>query len=177
MKTRNPIAAFPGSPALDGCHCQTTSLAKIYRFHGHPLSEEMLLGLGAGMGFIYWRMKSRPETGAGDFVFIGCRGNNKHFFTDVGRRTGVGIEVRTSSSAKKAEAVLLDSLSKREPMMLFGDMAYLPLVRFSARLSFRRPRLHGLRVGRPGDRPRLGYGPGRLGRQEGLLCAAQARGA
>jgi len=75
------LDAFPGCTALDGYHCVTSSLAEIFRFHGDPLSEEMLLGLGAGMGVIYWRMKL---PGAPDYVFIGGRGNTRDFFTDVG---------------------------------------------------------------------------------------------
>jgi hypothetical protein len=35
-------------PALDGYHCQTNSLAKIFHYRGDPLSEDMLLGLGGG---------------------------------------------------------------------------------------------------------------------------------
>ena len=126
MKTKTAITPFPRCPALDGYHCQTTSLAKIYRFYGHPLSEEMLLGLGAGLGFIYWRMKGKDDIGAGDAVFVGCRGNNKDFFTDIGRRTGVGITVSATASAKKAGTELMEKLDRREPAMVFGDMAYLP---------------------------------------------------
>ncbi len=54
-KIQPDLEPFPNCPALDGCHCVTNSLAKIFHHAGHPLSEEMLLGLGAGMGFIYWR--------------------------------------------------------------------------------------------------------------------------
>lgn len=43
---------FNNCPALDGYHCQTNSLAKIFHHYNHPLSEDMILGLGAEMGFI-----------------------------------------------------------------------------------------------------------------------------
>ena len=65
------IEPFPNCPALDGCHCVTNSLAKIFNHSGHPLSEEMLLGLGAGMGFIYWQMKM----GMGTYL---CRRQRQH---------------------------------------------------------------------------------------------------
>jgi hypothetical protein len=116
------IKPFERCPALDGYHCQTNSLAKIFHYHGHSLSEDMLLGLGAGMGFIYWQM----QIGGGKAVFIGGRGNNKDFFSDVGRRTGVPVHVVTTSSAKKAESRLLERLAQKEPVMLFGDMGLLP---------------------------------------------------
>jgi hypothetical protein len=49
MKNGNStIKPFERCPALDGYHCQTNSLAKIFHYRGHPLSEDVLLGLGAG---------------------------------------------------------------------------------------------------------------------------------
>ena len=47
------IKPFNNCPALDGYHCQSNALAKIYHYNNCKLSEDMLLGLGAGMGFIY----------------------------------------------------------------------------------------------------------------------------
>jgi len=117
--TENNLNAFTNCPALDGYHCQTNSLAKIFHFNEHPLSEEMLLGLGAGMGYFYWHQK-------GTHPFVGGRGNVKNFFTDLGRRTGVKIEVRSTSSEKKAVSSLIEQLERKVPVMLYGDMGFLP---------------------------------------------------
>jgi hypothetical protein len=123
MELESDITPFDACPALDGYHCQTNSLAKIFYHADHPLSEEMLLGLGAGMGFIYWKMKMP----SGDpYVFIGGRGNTKAFFQDLGARTGVGIRSIATSSARKAQAALVMKLRRQEPVMLFGDMGFLP---------------------------------------------------
>jgi hypothetical protein len=119
---RSSLEPFPNCPALDGCHCVTNSLAKIFHHAKHPLPEEMLLGLGAGMGFVYWQMKM----GAGTSIFVGGRGNGKNFYKDLGSRIGVEIQEVTTSSAKKAEAALLDALERQEPVMLGGDMGFLP---------------------------------------------------
>jgi hypothetical protein len=135
MKTpsiRSAIEPFPNCPALDGCHCVTNSLAKIFHYAGHPLSEEMLLGLGAGMGFIYWQMKM----GAGIYIFVGGRANPKNFYQDLGSRTGVGIREISTSSAPKAEAALLQKLALREPVMLGGDMGFLPWFHFPEEYHF-----------------------------------------
>lgn len=113
------IAPFERCPALDGYHCVTNSLAKIYYHNNHPLSEDMLLGLGAGMGFIYWAPK-------GGYPFVGGRGNPKGFFADLGERTGVRITETSTASEKKAETALVERLKQREPVMVFGDMGYLP---------------------------------------------------
>ncbi|HEY9245571.1 MAG TPA: BtrH N-terminal domain-containing protein [Candidatus Methanoperedens sp.] len=116
------IESFKNCPAFDGYHCQTNSLAKIFHYYGHPISEEMLLGLGAGMGFIYWQMKIGKEK----HVFICGRGNQKNFFRDLGERIGVKINLVSTASARKAEISLLEKFAKQEPAMLFGDMGLLP---------------------------------------------------
>jgi len=116
------LEPFPGFSALDGCHCVTSSLARIFCHAGHQLSEEMLLGLGAGMGFVYWRMKFAGH----ETVFVGGRSNLKGFSQDLARRTGVAIHERQTSSAAKAEVELLRSLVARKPVMLGGDMGLLP---------------------------------------------------
>ncbi|MFB3896610.1 MAG: BtrH N-terminal domain-containing protein [bacterium] len=120
--TISSIQPFESCPAMDGYHCQTNALAKIYYHYDHPISEDMLLGLGAGLGFIYWQMKLGKE----NYVFVGGRGNMKNFFGDIGARTGVKIKPISTSSAKKAEAMLVSKLSQQEPVMVFGDMGFLP---------------------------------------------------
>jgi hypothetical protein len=126
------IASFPNCPALDGYHCVTNSLAKIFHHSGHPLSEDMLLGLGAGMGFIYWQMKM----GSGTYIFVGGRGNHKNFFKDIGGRTGVEVREITTSSAGKAEAAFLETLGQKRPVMLGGDMGFLPWLHLPAGYHF-----------------------------------------
>ena len=82
----------------------------------------MILGLGAGMGYIYWKMKMGDQ----DYVFIGGRANNKNFFENIGKRVGVKIQRFSTSSEKKAQKTLLDQLTLKHPAMLFGDMGFLP---------------------------------------------------
>jgi hypothetical protein len=119
MTKKQHIEAFDNCPALDGYHCQTNSLSKIFHYHNCPLSEDMLLGLGAGMGFVYWHQKGVPP-------FVGGRGNVKNFFQDLGNRTSVGIEVKSTTSEKKAESALVEKLSREIPVMVYGDMGFLP---------------------------------------------------
>ena len=116
---KNEIQPFNNCPALDGCHCQTNSLAKIFHHYKCSLSEDMLLGMGAGMGFIYWSQKGIPP-------FIGGRANVKTFFQDLGERTAVKIETKTTASEKKAEGILLEKLNNKEPVMVYADMGFLP---------------------------------------------------
>ena len=131
-KLSDDLQPFPNCAALDGCHCVTNSLAKMFHHAGHPVSEEMLLGLGAGIGFVYWQMKLGGEIS----VFVGGRANLKSFSQDVGRRTGVRIVEMRTGSAKRAEDVLLRSLEKKQPMMLGADMGFLPWFDFPAGYHF-----------------------------------------
>jgi hypothetical protein len=109
-------------------HCITGSLRHIYAFNGYPISEEMLLGLGTGVGFIYWHMK-------GALPFLGGRANIERPGVEglektVGRRTGVVVQSYRTGSAKRAEQRLLELLHATQPVMLILDMGYLPYFHF-----------------------------------------------
>ena len=51
---------FPGFRSLETHHCMTGSMRHVYEHNGYPISEELLLGLGAGVGFVYWHVKGSP---------------------------------------------------------------------------------------------------------------------
>ena len=36
-----------------GKHCITNSLKQVFRYYGKSISEEMLYGIGSGLGFVY----------------------------------------------------------------------------------------------------------------------------
>jgi hypothetical protein len=122
--TMKPI---PGFKSLPTHHCITGSMRHIYAFHDHPISEDMLLGLGAGLGFIYWHMKDTMP-------FLGGRANvgrsgEAGLEITSGQRTGVRVERHHTSSLRKAEGALLASLEAGEPVMLMVDMGFLPYLR------------------------------------------------
>jgi len=92
----------------------------VYAYNDHPVSEDMLLGVGAGVGFIYWHQK-------GMHPFMGGRGNPKPSIEEIaGRRTGVVIDPHSSSSGRKARKTLLDMLEAGQPVMIQCDMGFLP---------------------------------------------------
>jgi len=119
--TLKPLQGFR---SLEMHHCITGSMRHIYEFHKHPVSEELLLGLGAGVGFIYWHVK-------GTTPFYGGRGNMERpgqegLELTAGKRLGVLIQYFRTSSARKAEKTLLEMLGAGEPVMLELDMGFLP---------------------------------------------------
>ena len=119
--TLNPLQGFR---SLETYHCVTGSMCHIYEFHKHPVSEELLLGLGAGVSFIYWHVK-------GTTPFYGGRGNMERpgqegLEVTAGKRLGVLTQYFRTSSARKAEKALLEMLGAGEPVMLELDMGFLP---------------------------------------------------
>lgn len=129
MKEKTKLKPFDNFKVLDGYHCQTNSFAKIYDFYNSPLSEDMLLGIGSGVGFIYWHQK-------GTLPFIGGRDNNKNFHINIGERTGVVIKKQSTSSVAKAEKALVEMLNDQQPVMMFVDMGFLPCFDFGADYHF-----------------------------------------
>ncbi|MBI3764008.1 MAG: BtrH N-terminal domain-containing protein [Chloroflexi bacterium] len=99
-------------------------MRRVYIYNSFPISEEMLLGLGAGVGFIYWHQKGMPP-------FIGGRANARGEFEPLaGKRTGVQVTAHTTSSARAAERTLLEMLDSGQPAMIQCDMGFLPYFDF-----------------------------------------------
>ena len=123
--TLQPLAGFKHFTTH---HCVTGSLRHVYAFNDYPISEEMLLGLGSGVGFIYWQAK-------GSQPFLGGRANagrpgEEGMEKAVGRCTGVKVELHHTESAPRAEKVLLELLESGQPAMLALDMGFLPYFDF-----------------------------------------------
>lgn len=115
-------------------HCVTGSMRHIYEFHDYQVSEDLLLGLGAGVGFVYWHMK-------GTTPFLGGRANVGRPGEDglektAGKRTGVRIKAFHTGSARKAEKAVLELLASGEPVMVQLDMGFLPYFHFPKEYHF-----------------------------------------
>ena len=105
-------------------HCVTGSMRDVYAFHGCAVSEDMLLGLGEGVGAAYFRFKGMAP-------FFGGRTEPEEGFVALAsKRTGVGVRARKSGSDDAAETALLKRLAAGEPVMLQVDMGYLPYFDF-----------------------------------------------
>ncbi len=110
-----------GLKQFSGKHCETSALKRVLDHHGLSLSEKMLLGLGGGVGFIYWYMKQMPSP------FIGTRyGKGTDFPENICKRIGADMTVFETSSPKKGYEELKTMLNQGEPVVVYGDMAYLP---------------------------------------------------
>ncbi len=119
-----PVQMLAGFKHFTTHHCVTGSLRHIYVFNGYEISEDLLLGLGAGVNFSYFHFKGQPP-------FMGGRGMPKPSMEELaGQRTGVKIAPHTTSSARKAREALLTLLEAGQPVMLQVDMGFLPYFDF-----------------------------------------------
>ena len=79
-----------------GQHCETTATGSLLAQLGIELSEPMLFGVGEGLGYIYWNMKTM------DFPFIGGRIKPDALTQNIAAHLGLALDVRETGSAKKA---------------------------------------------------------------------------
>lgn len=103
-----------------GYHCETSAVRKVFLYNNLPVSEEMLLGLAGGIGFIYWYMKQMPAP------IVGGRGGGRYFIENIGKRTGATIQPKRTGSAKLGHTMLMERLAASQPTVIYADMAYLP---------------------------------------------------
>ena len=81
---------------FDGQHCETTATGTLLRQLDIELSEPMLFGLGEGLGFIYWNMKTM------NFPFIGGRVKTDLLTQNIARNLNLELSVKETSSTQKA---------------------------------------------------------------------------
>lgn len=81
---------------FDGQHCETTATGTLLRQLDIELSEPMLFGLGEGLGFIFWNMKTM------DFPFIGGRIKPDLLTKNIAKNLSLDLTVRETSSTQKA---------------------------------------------------------------------------
>lgn len=104
-----------------GRHCETSALRKVLRHHGVEYSEELLFGLGGGIGFIYWQDRRMAAP------FIGGRnGKFPEFIQRVGEAVGQRVELIQTSSARLAYERLRAELRQGNPTICYGDIYHLP---------------------------------------------------
>jgi hypothetical protein len=104
-----------------GKNCMTSSLWKLLNHLGHKISEEMLVGIASGLGFIYWKMKQMPTP------FVGGM-NGGRFPTILGLavdRLGGEWKVLKSSSVKRAHKHLRETLEMNQPALVCADLGFL----------------------------------------------------
>lgn len=81
---------------FDGQHCETTATGTLLRQLDIELSEPMLFGLGQGLGFIFWNMKTM------NFPFIGGRIKTDLLTQNIAKNLNLELSIKETSSTQKA---------------------------------------------------------------------------
>lgn len=81
---------------FDGQHCETTATGTLLTQIGIELSEPMLFGLGEGLSYIFWNMKTMS------FPFIGGRIKPDLLTKNITKNLDLELIVKETSSQKKA---------------------------------------------------------------------------
>ena len=123
---------------FDGQHCETTATGTLLRQIGINLSEPMLFGIGEGLGFIYWNMKTM------DFPFIGGRIKTDLLTQNIAKNLNLELTVKETSSKQKAWENVKQLLDKGQIVGL--KLVLLPFRVFFKSFSFRRTLYRNIRL-------------------------------
>jgi len=111
-----------------GGHCGTTALRDLLGFYGHELTEEMVFGLGAGIGFTYYH---RPDMEPP--VYIGGRIHNLE--EHLCRNLGIGMEVNSGLGDRESWLAVKEMLDEGVPTMVHADVYHLDYLRAKRHFS------------------------------------------
>ncbi len=79
-----------------GQHCETTATGTLLKQIGIDFSEPMLFGIGQGLGFIFWNMKTM------NFPFIGGRIKTDILTDNMCKNLNLQLDVSETTSINKA---------------------------------------------------------------------------
>lgn len=102
-----------------GQHCETTATGSLLLQIGIDLSEPMLFGIGQGLGFIFWNMKTM------DFPFLGGRIKPDLITQNITNNLNLELTVKETSSQQKAWTVVKEQLDNGKAVGLKLDCYYL----------------------------------------------------
>lgn len=111
--SRSPINFFIGQ------HCETTTTGSLLKNIDIDYSESLLFGLGEGLGYIFWNMKSM------DFPFIGGRIKPDLLTQNIAKNLNLELNVHETSSIKKAWENVKKLLDNGQMVGLKLDCFYL----------------------------------------------------
>ncbi len=108
----------PGYTHRPGNHCGSTALRNLLAFHGVEISEEMALGLGAGVCFYYV-----PLDGQSPSRFTNGRvGRLEEQFLEL---TGMPLRLETYEGGERSWEAAREAVDEGRPVLLLTDLYYL----------------------------------------------------
>ncbi|MBM9547575.1 BtrH N-terminal domain-containing protein [Leptospira sp. 201903074] len=102
-----------------GVHCETTATGTLLKHIDVELSEPMLFGIGEGLSFIYWKMKSM------EFPFIGGRIKPDQLTVNIAKNLNLKLKIQETASKTKAWSSVRDLIDQGTPVGLKLDSFHL----------------------------------------------------
>ncbi|TGM45514.1 BtrH N-terminal domain-containing protein [Leptospira vanthielii] len=102
-----------------GVHCETTATGTLLKHIGVELSEPMLFGIGEGLNFIFWNMKTM------DFPFIGGRIRPDQLTVNIANNLNLKLKIQETASKTKAWSSVRDIIDQGTPVGLKLDSFHL----------------------------------------------------
>jgi hypothetical protein len=130
-----------GFRRFGGKHCETGALKNVLAHlgvtaphTGQAFTEEMLLGIGGGIGAMYWVF----QFGETPFFFVGARYGEPRtlMIEEVAKRLGIPATLRKTGSARRGAADLEALLAAGRPAIAWVDMPMLPYLAVPACAHF-----------------------------------------
>ncbi|MFX0183548.1 MAG: BtrH N-terminal domain-containing protein [Candidatus Hodarchaeota archaeon] len=100
-----------------GVHCTSSAIRNIFEFHGFPMSEAMVFGLGSGLGLGFMKFKGIGST-------IG--GRQYKFEDNLCNLLNIHLNKFQTTNPEEGWHKLKSMLEKNIPAAINLDMAYLP---------------------------------------------------
>jgi hypothetical protein len=132
------VATAPGRveialPHRRAGHCGSGALRDLLEFHGlswgaEPLSEGMVFGLGAGLGFAYVELPGMDPP----LYLVGRTGALER---DVCANLGIDLDLRQTDDPAEGWRVLREALDAGEPTMVWADIRHLEYLRVRLQMT------------------------------------------
>jgi Butirosin biosynthesis protein H, N-terminal/Domain of unknown function (DUF4872) len=116
--SRAGATMVPGYRHVPGNHCGSTALRNLLAHHGIALSEEMALGLGAGVSFYYLHLDGQSPSRF-------TNGRVERLEEQFLELTGVPIAFRTFDDDGASWEAARDIVDAGRPALLLTDLFYL----------------------------------------------------
>ena len=114
-------------------HCGSGALRDLLEFHelswtAEPLSEGMVFGLGAGLGFAYVELPEREPP-------IYLVGRTAGLERDICEHLDIALDLRQTDDPAEGWAVLREALDAGSPTMVWADIQHLEYLRVKLQMT------------------------------------------
>jgi hypothetical protein len=114
-------------------HCGSGALRDLLEFHelswtADPLSEGMVFGLGAGLGFAYVELPEREPP-------IYLVGRTAGLERDICEHLDIALDLRQTDDEAEGWAVLREALDAGRPTMVWADIQHLEYLRVKLQMT------------------------------------------